>query len=232
MYQETKELAYLIGVYLGDGSTTIKLDKKKGNTYRFQLGSVDLEFVDKVEEYLKTLGLHSTRNTYKNSNRNPKWNDMYFLTVSSKDFVFYLREQTENKVKIPKWIYKSEENEINFVNGVLDSEGFMTKSKVPYGSGFRYQVGVCVTAEWIYDVIPILKKYGVSVCNECKRILPSGKTSRLFQFNIISFSKSPFKFCIKRKLVRLEEYLKNLIVRDSEYYSKLGMKGAKARWSR
>ena len=51
-------------------------------------------------------------------------------------------------------------------------------------------------------------------------------------FNLISFINSPFKFSIKRKDNRLKEYLKTRVTQDSSYYSSIGLKGAKARWSK
>ena len=89
-----------------------------------------------------------------------------------------------------------------------------------------------MTDDWIYEVNKILTEYGVDVKKENKRILKSGKLFHWFQFNVISFINSPFKFSIKRKDDRLKEYYKTRIIKDSEYYSKIGLKGAEARWSK
>ena len=230
MYKKSKDLAFLIGVSMCDGSTTIKLDKKKGNRYRFQLGSVDKEFVDKTADILEKNGLHCTRHVYETSKRKETWNDMNFLTVSNKDFVLWIRDETEHKTKIPSWIKLRKEYEINFVNGVLSSDGWVGKTR--QGNGYKYSVGLGMTDNWVYEVNDILRKYGVDVKKENKRILKSGKLFHWFQFNLISFINSPFKFSIKRKDNRLKEYLKTRVTQDSSYYSSIGLKGAKARWSK
>jgi len=231
MYQESKEFAYLIGVYLGDGSTTIKLDKKFGNKYRFQLGSIDKDFVDYVSYLLNIFGYHTTR--WEKRYNSQKWNDMYYLNVCSKELVLYLRKITRNKKVIPKWIFKRKDWKIEFVNGLLDSEGWVGKAKVnDTACGYKYSVGINTTSNYVYKVVDILKEYGVLVSKEYSPKLKKGKHTHWFQFNLVSFIESPFKFRIERKVRRLKEYQKTKIKRDSKYYSELGKRGAKARWSK
>ena len=109
------ELAYLIGVALGDACTR-PTNYKNMTFYEFRLKVRSEDFRDEVYKALKAIGLHPYKWTYKH----PQHGTWYCTAVSCKKFVLFMNDIKENPKKALPWIYGFESE---FIRGFYESEG-------------------------------------------------------------------------------------------------------------
>jgi len=120
----SEELAYLVGVALGDGS--IIYDEKTG-TYRFTLGTIDEDFAKYVyDTIVKWCGLKPLMTYAKGSKKVfpngvlSKTKSRFVVTLNSRDAVRILKEYANDY----SWIFNQpREIKIAFIKGLWDSEG-------------------------------------------------------------------------------------------------------------
>lgn len=123
----SKELSYLIGYFLGDGSLS---KTKNGLRIRFFDSSKDvLEEINKVIKKLinKDYSIQKDKRSKNN----------YILTIYDRNLIEKIIELTGIKpgektfdIKIPNYIYKSSiENIFSFLAGLIDSDGYVDKNK-------------------------------------------------------------------------------------------------------
>ena len=120
-YKEmNKELAYVLGVYFGDGS--IRFDTRT-RTYHFRLEVKDLDFALATKKALEKLGL---RTSLRKTRRG-----LYLVICCSKSFTQWLRGIKVEE--LPKLI-QNKEDKISFIRGFFDSDGSLEKN----GKGGKY----------------------------------------------------------------------------------------------
>jgi hypothetical protein len=149
MFNKNNNLSYLIGAYLGDGCTY----NSKGS-YQFSITSEDKDLCDICNNICLSL--------FSKSGRIKKVNNYYQLVICSKKIVEILIDLTKNKTIIPKIIYKDKENMTGFIQGVMDTDGWICKVN-PSDGYIRYRVGFKNTAIWTKDVYNILKQLNIKI---------------------------------------------------------------------
>ncbi|MBI5803500.1 hypothetical protein HY448_02330 [Candidatus Pacearchaeota archaeon] len=111
----SQELAYFIGVYLGDG-----------NSYRgFDMVSIDYGFAKKVADILSEISNKEIiSKPYQRFHKNGQKEEGYRIRLSSVILKKYLERITDKKKIIPKVIFKSNDDvKWALFSGFLDSEG-------------------------------------------------------------------------------------------------------------
>ena len=142
MFSLTKELAYLIGVYLGDGSVYIYQRKDgKGKNYWFRLSCIDYDFIEETKRCLEKTLPNRKFSVYKLklTGRFKNERQQYQLVSRDKNIAEFLQSVTLNKKQVPPFLYdSSQEIQKSFISGLLDSEGWVQVS-----SSGQIQVGIC-----------------------------------------------------------------------------------------
>ena len=121
----------------------------------------------------------------------------YQLVVCSKKIVYFLKDITKNKTEIPSFIYKNKKFKKAFIQGLMDSDGWI--SKVNASDGYiRYRVGFKNISKWIFEFRDMIEdvdvRVGEIICNE-----------DYFYFSINSYdycSRVGFKIKRKRKIAK------------------------------
>ena len=129
----TPELAYVAGVYIGDGNVYLK----NGSANYFRHSSIDRDFVENTYHALRTAtGLTG-------SIRPIKQNSQFCLTVCNKDFATWLVSMCgPARKKIAPDL-----DDLNFwvMQGLWDSDGTASK----YSMGVRSSANYEATARWV-----------------------------------------------------------------------------------
>jgi hypothetical protein len=125
----TPTLSYILGVILGDGTTSIYRSKQHPSStyYIVDLAVKSQTFVNSFGEALKKIGLHPCfclkRSRY---NGNPYLT--YRVMTQSKVFVQWIRslnlEDIEDKILV------TDEDKVAFVRGIYESEGYYGKKEL------------------------------------------------------------------------------------------------------
>jgi len=132
------DLAYLIGVYLSDGSAH--------QSYGNWIVSLTVKDEDFAEEFAGVLS--------RISGQPVGWytdGDMWKVSYYSKEMVLYLWDVTNHKAKIPESIALNDiPIKLSFLAGFLDGDGYITKHK----SKDQYQIGFVGVDDWVKDTLP------------------------------------------------------------------------------
>jgi len=196
-YTLNKELAYILGVYLTDGSIS--------NT-SFQLQVIDKEFAEYTLECLKKI-IPTTKAYVRKRVDVGGWNKSprYIIKVGINSLAEWMKNETNNKHHIPTCILESNSGIKRwFIAGVMDGDGFITKTARPYNSEkFQYRIGIGGVAEgWIHEFRQLLCDVGVK-CNKIERFTTkNGKWFCRFTVNPQTFFDAKLFFTIDRKVKR------------------------------
>jgi len=209
----TNRLAYLIGVYLGDGSITFS--KNNSNNY-FSLNAIDEDFIKHtvvcLEEYFgkkPSSFLDKSGGGWKKRGTKPLWKTV----VYGKEKCKWLVEITEDKRVIPEIIFKAPKHiQKWFIAGVMDSEGYVGKHYHKEYDKYQYLMGICSADVWLEHFIEMLEQHGVKTGKRYKekQIKPWHKPKFRYKINTMSFIRSGCFFTIKRKIDRLTDYINSL----------------------
>lgn len=200
----TKRYAYLLGVFLGDGSIG-----SDGRTFCLQ--AIDKDFIDATAEALESVSSNkvSVKEIPRKTSAN---NTVYAVYCSDVKLCRRLSDDTDNRLHIPldleKW---SKDCQNIFVSGLLDSEGYVSISKRrTYNSEevFDMCIGIGAVDPWLYELHQYLQSRGIKVGKVTREKLKSGKIFLKFSFNKKSFISSGLFFNLKRKQSRIEKYKK------------------------
>ena len=155
LLRPSEELAYVIGVVLGDGYTTRERRTVKDyNDVRIGLKVKDVEFADEFARCLaKVLGRHPPKPFY------DKKRGRYVVVVGSKTF-YELLKKPVNLDRLKKYIEHSEDCVATFLRGFADSEGSVDKSGyiriantdlvlLTYVKDLLQRLGVTSTGPWL-----------------------------------------------------------------------------------
>ncbi len=192
-----EDMAYLLGVYLSDGSA-----HHTERNWIFSLTARDLDFVENTADVLeKVFGRRPA--VYEDRE------NMYKISFYNKEFVLYLWDVTNHKQKIPESIVESDiKGKLAFISGFLDGDGF-----VSHNTAGQFQVGFVGTADWVKETLPgLLQSIGVKV-NKVSTAWPrtqfkANKPIHRVTVNVHSFIAAGGYARIGRKDSRLIEYYK------------------------
>jgi len=149
---DKNNLSYLLGAYLGDGCAYVGK-----NSYQFSITSSDKDLCTICNNIC--LSLFSKKGNIKEVKRNEAVS-YYQLVICSKKIVLFLRDITKNKTVIPKIIYKNNKTMTNFVQGIMDTDGWICKIN-PSDGYIRYRVGFKNIAHWTKHVHDILNTLNI-----------------------------------------------------------------------
>lgn len=197
-----KSYAYLLGVYLGDGSVA----KASG---RYAQQTIDKDFADAVCEAVLVITGKKAAVSYierpkKNMNCSPIWSVSFSHEIARK-----MVTDTDGKGKIPAYVFDwDDELKKEFVVGLMDSEGFVAaKAKTQWQDTNRsFYMGYKSCDVWVPDFIKIMESIGIrigkySVCPPAK---PHYKTPTRFTIKMQSWVDSGCRFRIARKQDRVD----------------------------
>lgn len=207
-----KEMAYLLGVYLTDGS--IVRDSKWKSCWKFSLKSIDREFPEFTLECLKkhlpeceaSVSEYAARERFWEDGRVSKCQKQYGIAVGFTKYAEWFREQTGEKHHIPFIIWKAPlQIKKWFIAGVMDGDGYITSHTRPDGS-FQWKTGLGGVAEgWVHDFKNLLHQMGIGTNKEEIKKYKGGPFVT-FTIKIKDFSSHGLFFTIKRKVERLKKY--------------------------
>ena len=190
-----EDMAYLIGVYLSDGSA-----HHTERNWIFSLTVRDQDFLKETQETLERLfgkvaPIYQDRET------------LWKISFYSKDLVLYLWDITSHKHKIPESILENTiQIKLAFTAGFLDGDGF-----VSHNVKGQYQVGFVGTEDWVRDSLPgLLQSLGVKT-NKVSTKWPqtqfkANKPLHRVTVNVHSFIAAGGYAKMGRKEERLQEY--------------------------
>lgn len=218
----SKEIAYLFGVYLTDGS--ISNNGWKGTA--FQLKSIDKEFVEFTLQCIKKLIPNCSANVRKQLSIERHWDDrtvskcrdQYCINVGFNSLGTLFKETTGNKHHIPYLIWDAPLIIKKwFIAGVMDGDGWISKTlrkksieKKWYGKydGYQYRIGIGgVTDGWIYEFEELLHKIGIETLKREMVLRNKGgerKPMVRFGIKLKSFISNGLFFTINRKQERVK----------------------------
>ena len=210
---QTEALAYVIGVYLGDGSIA-------EHRY-FRMNVKDRDFVETTALCLERLSTSKAMIKEYETKRKAAPDKIYAnhfeLFLTNWSLCEKLETWTDFKRKIPDYIFSTSRSEkIHFISGVMDSEGFVgqiNRRRDPSqktATNRRYYIGIKTTDPWLPDFRKILEGIGVKVGKigyEKNDSQPRRKPSMRFHINIASWVTEGCYFNVGRKQCRVEEFM-------------------------
>lgn len=202
-----KSYAYLLGVYLGDGS----IFKVEGKYPAFRMNTIDKDFADAVKCALDEISGYTTWiGKPKQDKRFSQSRPLYHLKCSiPKDLHERMDKDTATKTAIPSWMCHdaSIEEKHAFIVGLMDSEGYVAENRSSH-TNRRFFMGFKVCDPWIYTFKLLLESCGIKT-NKVRSEKPRKewyKTPRVFTIKMQSWIDRGLRFNIKRKNDRVDTW--------------------------
>lgn len=197
---DEKSLAYLFGVYLGDGCCS-----RTANHYCFSILSEDRDVIERTKEIVNL----SLNKNYPLTYLKPNKTNLYRFRSWNKWLFEMLKSETANKTKIPQIIINSKIGIIaEFVAGLMDTDGYISTGKTRLGQQ-RFSLGFINSGEWLDPFIILLQFLEVKVGKKIlKKKYRSKDEKDCFQININlrSFVEAGLYFNCQRKQQILDKY--------------------------
>ena len=160
--EPSSELAYILGVCLGDGCVgSYVKGKEKKCSYEIKLAVEHREFAESFKEALESIGLHPSMflRTSVRPNEKPLW----WVEAHSKVFVEWYKDITSDFSKLEEFLRKCPRGFEEFVRGFYESEGYYYEGLNKYG-GRQRNLHIYNTNKGLVDlVVKILKELGFRV---------------------------------------------------------------------
>ena len=195
--QQGKRLSYVIGVYFGDGYVSLNYGGTK--TKYFRLNVIDEDFRDYAAQCCEIAfpDYHVTR-----FHSVVKERDYYGLQI--RGIGNYIESITGGKRFIPNFVYESDENMKAFIEGMVDSKGWVTMRSVK--NIIQAKLGFAITSEVIHELCKMLGRVGVKygkigTYTKCRK-----RALKNISINIPSFLAAGMKFHIQRKQEKLDKF--------------------------
>lgn len=211
-----KELAYLFGVYLGDGHISVDGVKNDGSKYyKFELSSIDKDFVEFTLNCVKKINSNCNANIYVKypgnfllDGKKYKRQKVYRIGCGFTEYASLFKEETNNKHHIPYLIWNASlDIKRWFVAGIMDSDGWISHNCRKDGRYF-YSIGVGQVEEgWIWEFKSLLQQMGVSIYKPQIRKKDGRKPFVQLDIRPITFVSSGLFFVIKRKQDKLKKFI-------------------------
>lgn len=197
-----KSYAYLLGVYLGDGSLSRCGGKEK---WYFRLSAVDRDFVETAAEAFEVVtGRMPSINTYSEK----RGRDYHAIIRKDEALAQRLIRDTNEKQTIPLEIIQRwpRDWQMAFVSGLMDSEGFVGANSNL--TNRRYYMGFKCTSPWVPDFVVLLQSLGIRVGKvQTEAPLKEGyKAPIRFTIKMQSWIDAGGYFNIARKQKRVDEW--------------------------
>jgi len=199
-----KELFYLFGVYLSDGSFSER---------KFILQVIDKDFAEKTLSCIKKIKPDCNANIFERKSTIRRWEDgkvskcqkKYCISAGFVGFDKFFIEQTNQKHHIPFCVWNANDGLKRwFIAGIMDGDGWISKTKretPPNKVGrFQYRIGIGGVSEgWIHEFRQLLNGMNVK-CNKVERLqTKDGKWFCRFNIKPKTFFDSKLFFTIERK---------------------------------
>ena len=201
-------LAYLLGVYLGDGSVDRIFTSRSVTepSYYFKLGSIDRDFVEYVRLVCSKVVTPRVPEIRKCEKGNGGKNDVYRFSLGCADFCRWLLAQCEGKSKVPDIIPRKESFLTKrFLEGIVDSEGY-----VSYQENHNWLMsGFAMTSSWTPQIADLLLMQGVKIGKGTQYHTKQGTLVFSYRFNIRTYYEAGLQFHLARKHNRVLQYFKN-----------------------
>jgi len=208
---ENTDMAYLVGVYIGDGHVS----RGRGSSYMFELSSVDRDFLEHVlgivGKYVAgcnpSIRLQRGGGSCSMYGEEYAVKDLWRLRVCNTDFAKWLVRVTDRKSRIPKFCKASTSRIIAFLEGVVDCEGWVSKVKDErYRAGYKYEMGVQMKdCRLVREIKEMFAMVGIRTG---KMWTNGGRSSELcgFLIRIGDFARR-MRLHVRRKQELVEEYM-------------------------
>jgi len=202
--EPSEEVAYIIGVVLGDGSVYITFKIRRTTrvvSYRIALEAKDKEFVEKFARYLCILlGRKRIKVRYERSK------GTYHVDVGSKALYELLKEPDLERLR--KYIEHCDKCVAAFLRGFVDSEASVKKDGYILISNTNYEL--------ITYIQKLLKRFGIETTGPRPIMHYDPKTGRQYKTEYVIYIRTKsyenfyryIGFTIRRKQERLEGYLR------------------------
>lgn len=201
-----KSYAYLLGVFLGDGSVSRE---------RYAQSTIDKDFADAVVAALHALSRRHVAVSYqekpiKDRPCSPIWN----ISCGDKALANGLVADTRSKMAIPEYVHGWDaELRKRLVIGLMDSEGFVAANGNGRGYNWKrtnraYYMGFKSCDIWVPDLVKIMESVGLrigKITQEAPR-KPGYKTPTRFHIKMQSWIDSGMRFNIARKQSRVDQW--------------------------
>ena len=161
--EPSPELAYILGVCLGDGCVrSYELGKDKRPSYRIILAVQHKEFAESFKQALEKIGLKpNIRLTYRKDrpNESPLWR----VEAHSKVFVEWYKDITSDMKKLYEFLKKCPDGFKEFIRGFYESEGSYYKGYNKLG-GLQRNLCIYNTNKELIDLVArILREMGFTI---------------------------------------------------------------------
>lgn len=199
--QQGNALSYLIGVLMGDGC----IYEREGRM-TFHLKTIDRDFADftgeKIQECFPGTKINrSIQSQHENAfGKKP----LHYLNANE-TVAGTLSELTHHKTIIPACAH---ENRRAFLEGFLDSDGWVNINHDPKIGTIRLQVGVAKGGGYLHSIKKLFEEEGVKTQKMQMIRTKSGKVIHRIRLNPQSFIDSGLRFHIARKQARIDAYKK------------------------
>ena len=200
-----KDFAYILGVFLGDGSITEWRCPGRTDRLVFRLNTIDEDFALATKAALQTLSdykvvlcCHAVAKSKK-----PNW----ALALGDKALCERLLIETEKKKIIPAYAFNwPRDLKLAFIVGLMDSEGYVAANS--NYTGRRFYMGYKSCDLWVPDFVKILQSVGIVIgkIGIEKPRFSGYKTPIRFAIKMQSWINSGARFNIARKQIRVDEW--------------------------
>lgn len=193
-----KSYTYLLGVYFGDGSITVR-----GGSYQFGFETIDREFLDKVLECIKELT--DKEPTVGKRNRGENRNETLYFSMCGELFE-HMYKETHGKKIVPDWVVNGDSDTKKlFLQGVMDSDGYVSQRENMKGIK-QFRMGYVKSGIFVTLILKMMKDIGLQLSKIA--IEPTKHNDFVFRvgINMQSWVKSGMKFSIPRKNDRVVAY--------------------------
>jgi len=197
----TKEFAYLLGVFLGDGSIA--------QNRTFELQTIDKDFAEYTLKRLEVCGRNVP--SLKIANRKTSsGSTVYRIVLNDAVFCRSIRESCPDKEHLPIGFHEwSWDLQKEVIEGLMDSEGYVSKYHEHFAGAhkvYQMSVGIGACNGWLEELHTFFQKKQWKVGAVNTSITSSGKEFFKFTFNKSDFLFRDLKFNIARKQKRLDDW--------------------------
>ena len=196
-------MAYLLGCYLGDGCSYTRISVNR-STYQFSITSEDRDLCENCQVLIEEV--FQKKNSKIKTVPGKSGNVHYQLVACSKPITTFFADWTQGREIIPDEVYQSREMLRAFSQGLMDTDGWISKTH-PSDGYIRYRIGFKNTLPWVEQFRQILISLGVNVgVLYPAKVKVNEKPAMAFTVNTRSFCEL-INFRIHRKIGLVQEYL-------------------------
>lgn len=199
--QQEQALCYIYGVYFGDGSVVYRSAGENGIPNKcFTVQVIDRDFRDYVVEQGKIAFPDALVNTYEGDR--PGKGIVYHVRIERVGHM--IETVTGKRTIIPNLVYSTRANTMAFIEGLLDSEGWVTDTTYLKKNELACSIGFCITSELAHEFKRMIETLGIKVGKMHTKKIKSGKIAKQMHFSTASFLESGLQFHSWRKQRKIE----------------------------